>query len=342
MFSAPWICPMMTSPPAAGTRDTATDAASVRRPLAPAVKLVRLFSSVLGCSEFGVLAPQTGAQNRRLPSGCRTSHGGKTTAGVMLAASPVGPVSGRISFQPVRSIDRLGVGLGATGTTLGVNCTDTPRRAAKPNHNPPASNTRITLEIPRRTIAVRRPWDLRTASPRRTGAAEDAGVARPPHRAQLVTAGSALNPSIQESGGDAPSWRSTVTPVGQATLSAAFSPCPGGTASNRVGVQLWEPWLPTVPSVSDCTTNRATPLVPGASSSPRPVSIGWNSGYSGPFGSAGPRSTTAGDPRSTHGCREVLVKISGRLPCPWPSSVRAPSRADSWSESQVGPVGAAA
>src|SRR5882757_5101981 len=102
MSSAPWIWPMMMSWLVDGAWPTDSEARSTCWPL-PALKLFRLTSSVRGCSEFGVVAPLTGAQNLRQPELSRVSHGGALSAGLMLAAVPFSLALGRVSFQPDRS-----------------------------------------------------------------------------------------------------------------------------------------------------------------------------------------------------------------------------------------------
>jgi len=63
------------------------------------------------CSECGVVTPLTGAQNVR-PLAPLVSQGGRNRAGFTVAASPCGPATGRVSFQPARLTGLGGAGLG--------------------------------------------------------------------------------------------------------------------------------------------------------------------------------------------------------------------------------------
>src|SRR5882757_1982849 len=101
MVSAPWIWPMMMSCLALGTCSTDTVAWRVCPP-EPAAKLLRLSSSVRECAEFGVVAPATGAQNFRLPSGFFVIQGAVLPCSGLatLAAVPLSDLTGMVSFQP--------------------------------------------------------------------------------------------------------------------------------------------------------------------------------------------------------------------------------------------------
>src|SRR5882757_8111402 len=107
MSSAPWIWPMMMSWLPEGAWATDSEARRVCEPV-PALKLLRLSSSVRGCCEFGVVAPLTGAQNLRLPLLPRVSQGDELFAGLMLAAVPFSDASGMVSFQPARLTGPVG------------------------------------------------------------------------------------------------------------------------------------------------------------------------------------------------------------------------------------------
>src|SRR5882757_589248 len=145
MSSAPWIWPRMMPWPSWGTCSNVTEAFSVWVPL-PAVKLVRLFSSVRGWSEFLVVAPCEGAQNINPPSGPGVSHGAVIAAGSTVDAFPSLFSSGMLSFQPARLIPALGGGGAAVpaGGALGPGGSGGWPPVPRPIHRPPATTRRTT------------------------------------------------------------------------------------------------------------------------------------------------------------------------------------------------------
>src|SRR5882757_4499760 len=144
MSSAPWIWPRMMPWPSWGTCSSVNEASSVWVPW-PAVKLVRLFSSVRGWSEFLVVAPCEGAQNIKPPSGAAVSHGAVIAAGSTVDAFPSSFSSGMLSFQPARLIPTAAGG-GAAGPAGGAPGPGAGGRTPVPRtiHKPPARTRRAT------------------------------------------------------------------------------------------------------------------------------------------------------------------------------------------------------